>query len=62
MPGVKHVVQITDGVAVVADTWWQAKTARDALDIKWDEGAGKALSSAGIVERAQGGGRPSPAR
>ena len=49
MPGVKHVVQITDGVAVVADSWWQAKTARDALDIKWDEGAGKALSSDGIA-------------
>ena len=45
MPGVKHVVQITDGVAVVADSWWQAKQARDALDITWDEGAGKALNS-----------------
>jgi isoquinoline 1-oxidoreductase subunit beta len=48
MPGVKHVVKITDGVAVVADTWWQAKTARDALDIKWDEGAGRALSTESI--------------
>ena len=49
MPGVKHVVQITDGVAVVAGSWWQAKQARDALDIKWDEGAGKALSSESIA-------------
>jgi isoquinoline 1-oxidoreductase subunit beta len=49
MPGVKHVVQISDGVAVVADTWWQAKTARDALDVKWDEGAGRSLDTAGIV-------------
>ena len=48
MPGVKHVVSITDGVAVVADSWWQAKSARDALDIKWDEGVGRALSSEGI--------------
>jgi isoquinoline 1-oxidoreductase beta subunit len=48
MPGVKHVVQITDGVAVVADSWWQAKTARDTIDIKWDEGANKALSSASV--------------
>jgi isoquinoline 1-oxidoreductase beta subunit len=48
MPGVKHVVQITDGVAVVADTWWRAKTARDALVITWDEGPGKSLDSAGI--------------
>ena len=49
MPGVKHVVQITDGVAVVADTWWRAKVARDALVIQWNEGAGKALDSAGIA-------------
>jgi isoquinoline 1-oxidoreductase beta subunit len=49
MPGVKHVVQITDGVAVVADSWWRAKTARDALAITWDEGPGKALNSAGIA-------------
>jgi isoquinoline 1-oxidoreductase beta subunit len=48
MPGVKHVVKITDGVAVVADSWWQAKTARDVLDIKWDEGAGRALSTESI--------------
>jgi isoquinoline 1-oxidoreductase beta subunit len=49
MPGVKHVVQITDGVAVVADTWWRAKVARDALVITWDEGAGRSLSSASIA-------------
>jgi isoquinoline 1-oxidoreductase subunit beta len=49
MPGVKHVVQVTDGVAVVADSWWQAKAARDVLDIKWDEGAGRALSTATIA-------------
>ncbi|HMH19356.1 MAG TPA: xanthine dehydrogenase family protein molybdopterin-binding subunit [Burkholderiales bacterium] len=48
MPGVKHVVQITDGVAVVADSWWQAKTARDTIDVTWDESAGKALSSASV--------------
>jgi isoquinoline 1-oxidoreductase beta subunit len=45
MPGVKQVVQITDGVAVVADSWWRAKVARDALEIKWDEGPAKAMSS-----------------
>jgi len=50
MPGVKHVVQVTDGVAVVADTWWRAKVARDALTIKWDEGAGKSLGSDGIAQ------------
>ena len=50
MPGVKHVVQITDGVAVVADSWWQAKQARDALNITWDEGPGKALSTEGVFK------------
>lgn len=45
MPGVKHVVQITDGVAVVADSFWRAKKARDALVITWDEGPLKAVSS-----------------
>jgi isoquinoline 1-oxidoreductase beta subunit len=48
MPGVKNVVQISDGVAVVADSWWQAKTARDMLNITWDEGANKALNSSSI--------------
>ena len=48
MPGVKHVVQITDGVAVVADSWWQAKQARDAIDVKWDEGPNKALNSESV--------------
>src|SRR5947208_16658919 len=39
MPGVRHVVKVGEtAVAVVADTWWQAKTALDALPIAWDEG------------------------
>jgi isoquinoline 1-oxidoreductase beta subunit len=50
MPGVKHVVQISDGVAVVADTWWHARAARDTLNVQWDEGAGRALDSAGIAQ------------
>ena len=44
MPGVRHVVRITDGVAVVADSWWQAKQARDTLNITWDEGPNKGLN------------------
>jgi len=51
MPGVKNVVQVTDGVAVVADSWWRARTARDALKITWDEGPNKALSSAGVYQQ-----------
>jgi isoquinoline 1-oxidoreductase beta subunit len=39
MPGVKKVVQVgNNAVAVVADTWWQAKTALEALPITWNEG------------------------
>ena len=50
MPGVKHVVQVGDSaVAVVADTWWEAKTALDALPIVWDEGANAKVSSATIA-------------
>ena len=50
MPGVKHVVKINDGVAVVADSWWQAKQARDALKITWDEGPGKSLSTESVFK------------
>jgi isoquinoline 1-oxidoreductase beta subunit len=50
MPGVKHVVKITDGVAVVADSWWQAKQARDALTVTWDEGPLKQVSSDGVFK------------
>jgi isoquinoline 1-oxidoreductase beta subunit len=38
MPGVKAVVQYSRGVAVVADSYWQAKKAKDLLLITWDEG------------------------
>ena len=50
MPGVKKVVQVGDsGVAVVADTWWHAKTALDALPIVWDEGDNAKVSSESIA-------------
>ena len=56
MPGVRHVVQVGDsGVAVVADTWWEAKTALDALPIVWDEGPNAAVSSATIAEMLKDG-------
>lgn len=43
---VRHVVQAGAGVAVVADGYWAAKAGRDALDIRWDNGANGELSSA----------------
>jgi isoquinoline 1-oxidoreductase beta subunit len=51
MKGVKKVVRVGDtAVAVVADTWWHAKTALDALPIVWDEGANAKVSSASIAK------------
>jgi len=56
LPGVRRVVKVNDGaVAVVADTWWRAKTALEALPIVWDEGANAAQSSATIAERLKAG-------
>ncbi|MDR3467246.1 MAG: molybdopterin-dependent oxidoreductase [Xanthobacteraceae bacterium] len=44
--GVKKVVKVgDDAVAVVADTWWHAKSALDALKIEWDEGENAKVSS-----------------
>ncbi len=49
MKGVKKVVRVNDStVAVIADTWWHAKTALDALPIVWDEGDNAKVSSASI--------------
>ena len=38
MPGVRAVVQYSRGVAVVADSYWQAKKAKDLLQVRWDGG------------------------
>src|SRR5499426_4352012 len=49
-PGVKKVIKVKDtAVAVVADTWWRAKSALEALPIEWDEGAGATQSSRTIA-------------
>jgi isoquinoline 1-oxidoreductase beta subunit len=51
MPGVKHVVRVgDDAVAVVADSWWRAKTALEALPVVWDEGKNAKVSSATIAD------------
>jgi len=55
-PGVKGVVAVKDtAVAVVADTWYHAKTALEALPIEWDLGANIAASDATIAEHLRDG-------
>ncbi|SFU30209.1 isoquinoline 1-oxidoreductase, beta subunit [Methylobacterium sp. 174MFSha1.1] len=50
MPGVRKVVRVGDSaVAVVADTFWRAKTAVEALPIVWDEGPNAKVSSETIA-------------
>ena len=57
VPGVKNVVQVSNGVAVIADSTWAANQGRKLLEIKWDEGPNAAQSSATIsklfADRAQ---------
>jgi isoquinoline 1-oxidoreductase beta subunit len=48
VPGVKHVVAVSNGVAVVADSFWSALQGRKALTVEWDEGPVAAVSSAMI--------------
>lgn len=48
MPGVREVMQTSSGIAVVADSWWQAKQARDALEIRWQAGPNAKLNNAAI--------------
>lgn len=48
MPGVRAVVQTSTGVAVVADSWWRARRARDALQIEWEPGPNVRLDNAAI--------------
>ena len=56
MPGVRHAVMVGDtAVAVVADTWWQAKKALDAMPVEWDEGPNAKVSSATIADMLKEG-------
>ena len=68
LPGVKHAflvegqvkdvpvlgfeVDLEPGVAIVADSWWQAQNARKELKVTWDEGKGANQSSAEFARRA----------
>jgi isoquinoline 1-oxidoreductase beta subunit len=45
VPGVKAVLQVPTGVAVIAERFWPAKLGRDKLKVKWDEGDNASLST-----------------
>jgi isoquinoline 1-oxidoreductase beta subunit len=56
MKGVRKVVPVDDtAVAVIADTWWQAKTALEKLPVVWDEGANGKVQQADIDKMLAGG-------
>jgi len=63
MPGVIDVVQIPDGVAVVAQSYWQATQAREQLSVQWDEGPNAGLDTAAMIagtRAALASGKPFP--
>jgi isoquinoline 1-oxidoreductase beta subunit len=51
VPGVKEVVQIDSGIAVIADSFWSANRGRDALEVVWDGGPLATLSTSGMREQ-----------
>ncbi len=48
VPGVKQVMQVSTGVAVVGENTWAAMQGRNALEIQWDEGPNANQNSANI--------------
>ncbi|MES2502389.1 MAG: xanthine dehydrogenase family protein molybdopterin-binding subunit [Pseudomonadota bacterium] len=51
--GVKNVVQVPTGIAVIADNYWAAKTGREALKIDWDLGENANLDSTTLLAEYQ---------
>ncbi|HKI95564.1 MAG TPA: xanthine dehydrogenase family protein molybdopterin-binding subunit [Gemmatimonadales bacterium] len=49
VPGVRHVIAIPSGVAVVADDFWAATKGREALSVTWDDAGHGTLSSTDIA-------------
>ncbi|MGE0441180.1 MAG: molybdopterin cofactor-binding domain-containing protein [Gemmatimonadales bacterium] len=71
LPGVRHAFTVDGGdnlsgllggVAIVADSWWAARSARRALEVTWNEGPTASQSSTGFATRAAELGRGAPAR
>jgi len=54
VPGVRHVVSISSGVAVVADGYWAARKGSDALAVEWDNGPNAGQTSARISTQLAG--------
>jgi isoquinoline 1-oxidoreductase subunit beta len=54
IPGVKNVVQISNGVAVIADSTWSAMEGRKALTVRWDEGKWANVSTPGLRQEWAG--------
>src|ERR671931_1776554 len=48
LPGVRAAVEVPNGIAVVADSFWRAKTALDVMPVEWDEGEHAKASSEGF--------------
>jgi isoquinoline 1-oxidoreductase subunit beta len=55
MKGVRRVVRMADSVAVIADSWWRAKRALDALPIIWDDRGNGGVSSESVAKLVRAG-------
>jgi isoquinoline 1-oxidoreductase beta subunit len=55
MKGVRRIVRMPEAVAVVADSWWQAKRAADRLAVTWDNGTHGSVSTASLADYVREG-------